>query len=147
MRLSTTTTSCPAPSSRATTWLPMNPHPPVTTTRNRLSSHAPVDAPEGLKHVVYLGIGHVRMHRQADLAGAHVLGGGEGPVGVAGEDRLQVQRGGVDLTAKAHVGLGAEPLLELVPIDGGIDEGHVLVVVAPAARRLEDRLDAFHADR
>ena len=56
--------------------------------------------------------GHHRRDRQADVAGAQLLGAGQRALGPRLEHRLQVQRHLVDLARQADVVLLAQPLLE-----------------------------------
>ena len=120
----------------STTCEPMKPDPPVTATvcfelDRFVTRRSSADRTASMTMSTSL-VGHDRRHRQADVAGAQLLGARQRTVGPRLEHGLEVQRRVVHLAGQPDAVLLAQQLLELGPVDAVGQEGDVLVVVADA---------------
>src|SRR5262249_59028950 len=108
-------TSCPASTSASTTWEPMNPLPPVTTTFIPMRASSVEHVAQRLHDPRHLILCHAGEDRQAHVAGTDRLGCGQRVRCIALEDRLSMKGVLVHLTGQRNPVLLAKTCLQCPP--------------------------------
>jgi hypothetical protein len=98
-----------------------------------------------LQHLIYLIVGHVRVHRQADVPRAQVLGHGERGPGELCEHRLPVQRQIVYRASEPDLVTLGQQLAQLSTVGTRRQHDNVLIEVGAAAGRLGQRRQPVQA--
>src|SRR4249920_246970 len=85
-------------------------------------SERTVDGGHSGQDLIHLTVGHVRVHRQADMPGRQLLRHRKRRAGVVRKYRLPVQRKIINLTGQVHLETLSQLRLEPCPVRAGWQE-------------------------